>query len=286
MEAPRAQVRLRADLDLVSAMNVPGYNRAYIANPYVFADLNQPQRWRGSPEAVNKVFQTGEPKIRDVYLDAVVDALDEFQPPIDGAFVGAHMQPGTVMLGNYEDRSQRGGTLHHGQAVRARLRGTETDATTHPQAQAQLAHELKQTPLFAVKDVGWDRGCLLVDFVIRLNGTAPSAVASHLRDAARRVNDEQGADLVLEGLSQLSRRRAPMGDTTNPQVPDDFGEQMVQALFSEHPEQLVIQPPVRAPMWWERTYLGIPVWALAGLGVFALGTAGWAYRRRSVRRPR
>lgn len=267
-------------------MNIPGYNPSHIVNPYVFADLSQPQRRRNGVSPV--VFQTGPPTIRDPYLDAVAEALHGDAPTGGGAYVGGHLRPGSQLLGSYEAKgSKRRGGLRRGASLVATFSSEGVNLSGALNALQVLAAGLKQGGLYQLEHIGWGPGhrsnLAIARIVVRMNGTSPGALHRELVEAAQYATMRLGGgSFLLADLDQASSD-SMLGTTTPQQQAQDVGDQLVQALFSERPEDLVIQAPVRRLTWYERTYLGVPVWALAGLGVFVAGTAGWAWKRRKPR---
>ncbi len=263
-------------------MNIPGYNPSHVLNPYVFADYGQPQRRRSWISPV--VMQTAPPSIRDPYLDAVVEALEGEAPTGGGAYVGGHLAPGSQMLGSYNDRSQRPG-LRRGASLVATISSIGIDDTQARSALEVVSDRLRRSPLVALQQIEWGSGnavnYLFARIQVRMSGTDAKAIENELVEALQSANTRLGG-----GALQLAAVGQAAPDALLGQSDQEFGNQLVQALFSERPESLVIQPPVRRLEWWERTYLGVPIWALVGLGVFAMGTAGWAYQRRPRRRPR
>ncbi|HEY5656684.1 MAG TPA: hypothetical protein VIY27_02740 [Myxococcota bacterium] len=259
-------------------MNIPGYNPSHVINPWVFADYGDPPtRLRGQVSPV--VMQTGAPTIRDPYMDAIVDALHGDGPTGGGTFVGGQLAPGSSMLGNYQDRSQRGGRLAHEQTLVVYIQTEGVNDTQATEVLRQLDARLRGSPMFRVAHIGWGTGPLestiLIQLKMRLRGVDPGAVQREVQQAVLFTNTRIGGAHLT-----IAAPRAP-GMGAEPNV----GDELVSALFSD-PRTLVprLQPPPE-PMWWERSYFGMPVWALGAALTLGGGYLAW-YRIQGTRRRR
>jgi hypothetical protein len=263
-------------------VNIPGYNPSRILNPYVFADYgNPPTRLRGQVSPV--VMQTNQPTIRDPYLDAIADALEGDGPTGGGAFVGGHLAPGSQMLGNYQDRTRRGGTLARDVPLLVAVSSVGVDDTQASSVLDLLRGRLALSPLFQVDRIEWGThrfaNTLLVRVRVRLDGTDAGAVQRDVSQALLWTNTRiGGAHLRLERIAPAGQTLAGLADDAPPAP--DFGEDFATALFSQDPASLVRPPVAPPPTWWERDYLGMPLWALGAVTVIGVGTAAWWMRRR------
>lgn len=179
-------------------MRYPGYEVETVANPWVFADLYQPQRMRGPVSPV--VFQTGAPGYGDPYLDAALRAMQG-----DMGEVGARLPQSDTSMGNYDMLGTAADTMQvlpTGMRLEADVVPRGISASLAPRAQAQMAQRLAASPLLQPVQVAWGSGAhagkIHVVAVTRSVNLTAWEILSELRTAAERASADIG---VTNGLT-------------------------------------------------------------------------------------
>ena len=65
---------------------------------------------------------------------------------------------------------------------------------------------------------------------------------------------------------------------------DQAGDDIAAALFTTDPSSILPPEAPRAPMWFERDYAGLPVWAWGATGIVLIGGVAILLTRRGKKK--
>lgn len=272
-------------------MRYPGYEVETVANPWVFADLSQPQRFRGSVSPI--VFQTGTPGAGDPYLDAALRAIQG-----DMGEVGARLPRSVGGMGNYDllgaaepaDRMQ----VHPaGMRLEADVVPRGISAAMATRAQQQLAQRLGSSPLLQPVRVAWGSGAhagkIHVIAVTRSANLTAWEILSEMRAVAAQASDDLGVSngLTVPTIAYQAGTGtvAPMPGQVSTFAPAlaTKGASSSQASSASKTGQTVIDAllldPPPAVVTAESSSPAVPGWALGIGAVLVTGGVLYALRR-------